>query len=113
VHLGGLGFDEPKIGLSITGSALLQVGPILFCTLRGLTGLSQAAFTLLLVPPLQRRFGTVRLLKLNALLYFPMFCYFPLLNVLARSDNWGGVVAVLLLLIVWASAMSMAYSERR
>jgi hypothetical protein len=74
-------------------------------------GKTQAAFTLLLVPRLQRRFGTARMVKINSLLYAPLFCFFPIMNVFARSDNWPGVIVTLGVLVVWASAMSMSYSE--
>lgn len=70
VHLGGYGFTSVQISL-----------------LMGLSGAAQAAWLLLVFPPLQRRIGTNGVIRLCALAYPLFFLCCPLGNVLLRLDT--------------------------
>ncbi|KAL2123092.1 hypothetical protein VTJ04DRAFT_3547 [Mycothermus thermophilus] len=96
VSLGGLGLTTQQISLLLT-----------------LTGLSQAGWTLLALPPLQHRVGTTGVLRLCAAVYPWFFAASPLLAIILRvGADWSTPVFWSLgpLLIAIGSGVSMCFT---
>jgi MFS family permease len=70
VHLGGYGFTPLQISLMM-----------------GLNGAAQAAWLLLIFPPLQRKIGSNGVIRLCASVYPVVFMLMPIGNVLLRNGN--------------------------
>ncbi|KAI3286717.1 hypothetical protein DTO002I6_8030 [Penicillium roqueforti] len=72
--------------------------PLQISLMMGLNGASQAAWLLLVFPPLQRKIGSNGVIRLCALAYPLFFLLCPLGNVLLRVDTDGSVKAFWILL---------------
>ncbi|KAI0467910.1 major facilitator superfamily transporter [Xylaria cf. heliscus] len=96
VDLGGLGFSPLQISLFM-----------------GLTGLSQAAWLLLVFPPLQRRLGTNGVMRLCGAAYPFFLGFMPFLNLVLRGRTDASNVAFWVLaptLLSLGPGVSMAFT---
>lgn len=96
IEHGGLGFRELYISLFM-----------------GLVGFAQSVWLLLFFPPLQRRFGTVGVLR-GCSYYYPFFfATFPMFNLMLRQGTEAGRIAFWILaptLLVIGVGISMAFT---
>lgn len=77
----------------------------------GIAGISQALWTLLLFPPLQRRFGTGGVLRGCYYLWPIQFIILPLCNVFLRQGWISPFWAVSVITNVLSSGVAMAFSK--
>jgi hypothetical protein len=77
----------------------------------GAAGISQALWTLIVFPPLQRRFGTGGVLRACALAWPFFFASCPLGNVLLRHDWKVAFWIIAPTFNVVGSGVSMAFSK--
>ncbi|OTB00181.1 hypothetical protein M426DRAFT_66382 [Hypoxylon sp. CI-4A] len=99
-------FTQPKLGGF--GFSSLQISLFM-----GLTGLSQAAWLLLLFPPLQHHFGTNGVLRACGIAYPFFMGIMPFLNLLFYQDTPAGNIAFWVLtpiLVILGSGVSMAFT---
>ncbi|GAA6004980.1 hypothetical protein JCM11491_002297 [Sporobolomyces phaffii] len=90
-RIGGLGFRESDIGTALS-----------------LSGLSAVVFQLAVFPPLQARFGTVRLYRGLMTLYPFVFALFPVMSAYRHNRTAVWVVMVVFLLLKSIGNMSYA-----
>ncbi|GAA5892611.1 MFS transporter [Sporobolomyces salmoneus] len=90
-RIGGLGFRESDIGTALS-----------------LSGLSAVAFQLLLFPPLQKRFGTVKLYQGLMTMYPIVFALFPVMSAVRHDRKAVWIVMVVFLLLKSIGNMSYA-----
>ncbi|GAA5963245.1 hypothetical protein JCM21900_006566 [Sporobolomyces salmonicolor] len=93
VAIGGLGFHESDIGTALS-----------------LSGLSSVGFQVLLFPPLQRRFGTIRLYRGLMSIYPAVFALFPVMSWCARYRSRAAVWAAMVLFLLLKSIGNMSYA---
>ncbi|GAA6062569.1 hypothetical protein JCM10212_004882 [Sporobolomyces blumeae] len=91
--IGGLGFHESDIGTALS-----------------LSGVSSVGFQLVLFPPLQRRFGTVRLYRGLMMVYPIVFALFPVMSWCARTKGRKEVWTCMVLFLLLKSFGNMAYA---
>lgn len=82
IHLGGVGFSSDSTGILLS-----------------INGLGGAIVQILLFPPLQHRFGTLRLYQLSMFAFPLSIVFLPLANIIARTNtsNTNTIIWVLLL----------------
>ncbi|GAA5880633.1 hypothetical protein JCM16303_004290 [Sporobolomyces ruberrimus] len=90
-RIGGLGFRESDIGTALS-----------------LSGVSAVAFQLLLFPPLQKRFGTVKLYRGLMMMYPIVFALFPVMS--SQRHDRKAVWAVLVVFLLLKSFGNMSYA---
>ncbi|GAA5927688.1 MFS transporter [Sporobolomyces koalae] len=93
VRLGGLGFRESDIGTALSCSGLFAV-----------------VFQLVLFPPLQKRFGTVKLYRGLMMLYPIVFSLFPIMSWCAQHRTRSVVWIVMMVFLVLKSLGNMSYA---
>ncbi|KZT60315.1 MFS general substrate transporter [Calocera cornea HHB12733] len=93
VELGGVGFEPTMI------SAWMVV-----------TGLTQAAWLLIIFAPLQHRFGTGNVMRACGWLRMFVLAGFPCLNILLRHGNTAGFWTLAPFCIVGATGVTMVYT---
>jgi len=92
-ELGGVGFDPQMISLWMV-----------------VTGLTQAAWLLVIFAPLQHRFGTGNMLRYCGWLRMFVLAGFPCLNIFLRHGNMAGFWTLAPFCIVGATGVTMIYT---
>ncbi|BGO90910.1 hypothetical protein NBRC10512_002338 [Rhodotorula toruloides] len=92
VKIGGLGFKESDIGFALSLNGLLSV-----------------ALQVLFFPPLQKRFGTVRLYRTFMSLWPVVFALFPVMGWCARERGRREVWTVMVVMLALKSIANMSY----
>lgn len=87
------------------------LSPLQISGFLGAAGLSQALWTLIVLPPLQQKFGTGGLLRLCYVFWPIFFVLSPICNILLRKHLDAAFWTVAVVSTIGGSGVSMAFSE--